>query len=457
MVKLGRVFVCAVVLGVLLGSLDAADVLSEQKKAQNKLLAQRAARADAMRKLAERIKGLHITAETLVRDFVAESDRIETAMTAFLQGVRQKGRPKFMEDGSCEVTLEVTLVDVIINLKEIHRRHYKGDKFKAQDFEQMKVTNETKVLTEPGMGVPRPELQEDEGVLVTEGSYDSFRYLTGEAKKYWLERITGRGRLMAIRAARVDGMRRLAERIKGVYITSETTVQDFVAESDMIDVNMQTFLRGVRETRVRYGTDEMIVEVDMEVTLRTVYATLKSWGQTHYKGDKVKIRKLEELIVKSKDKIIKETGMGVPPEKYLKGVTVVEKAILNTVRGGKVPPWVTQKLKAVGNAAIDPDNPNEAQARLMANRAAELDARRKLAEDIDGLLITSSTSVRDFVAQNDDIQTSMLTYQQSARVVEGSQKRLPDGTVQVTVEIDLKPLWDVIIYWRRKLPKIKIK
>ena len=47
-----------------------ADAVSDKRRAQNKLLAYRAARADAIRKLAERIQGLTITSETKVKDFV---------------------------------------------------------------------------------------------------------------------------------------------------------------------------------------------------------------------------------------------------------------------------------------------------------------------------------------------------------------------------------------------------
>ncbi len=61
-----------------------ADAVSEKLKAQNKLLAMRAARVDAMRKLAERINGLVIKSETTVKDFVATDDRIQTAMTSWL-------------------------------------------------------------------------------------------------------------------------------------------------------------------------------------------------------------------------------------------------------------------------------------------------------------------------------------------------------------------------------------
>ncbi len=449
--KTGKILMCIVVLG-LLSNVVWADALSDRKEAQNKLLAERAARVDAMRKLAERIKGLHITSETYVRDFVAESDTIETAMTAFLRGVRSKGKPKHYEDGSCEVTLEVTLNTVIMNLKQIHNRHYKGDKIKVRDFEKMTLTNKRTVISETGMGVPRPEFTADldESVSIQSGtSYESPLNMSAASKAYWMAHVSARGRMMAVRAAHLDALRRLAERIKGVFITSETTVRDFVAESDQIDVSMNTFIRGARETRVRYHSAEPVVEVEMEVTLRDVYMTLKSWGQTHYRGDKIKMRRLEEVILKTRDKVIRETGMGIPPAKYMKGVTVAEQVVAAAVLNG--PGWMSRKLRATGNAAVDTENDNVAQAKLMAYRAAELDARRKLAEQLAGLMITSNTSVRDFVAENDEIETSMLTFQQGARELMDKRKVFEDGSVETVVEIDLKPLWDVIIYWQRKL------
>jgi hypothetical protein len=45
----------------------------------------------------------------------------------------------------------------------------------------------------------------------------------------------------------------------------------------------------------------------------------------------------------------------------------------------------------------------------------------------------------------------MLTFQQGGSVVKGSQKLLPDGTAEATVEIDPKPLWNMILYYQRKL------
>jgi hypothetical protein len=257
---------------------------------------------------------------------------------------------------------------------------------------------------------------------------------------------TPQGRLMAERAARVVALRRLAERIKGVQITSTTTVQDFVAQSDQIDVDMRAFLKGAREVGVRYHEDELMVEVEMQVKLRTVYASLKSWARTHYKGDQLNMRRLEELTVRSEDKIIKETGMAVPPPRYLRDAPAGTQQ--SNALAQNAPDWISRTLTMHGQAAVDVDNPNQAQAKLMAYRAAELDARRKLAEYIDGLQIDSETTVRDFVATSDRIRTDMLAFQQGAHVVEGSQKLTEEGMAEVAVELDLRPLWDIVVYYR---------
>ena len=424
------------------------DSLSEQKKAQNKLLAARAARVDAMRKLAERINGLMITSETTVKDFVATNDRIQTAMMAYLSGMKEVGKPQYMEDGTCEVTLEITMREVVVTLKKLYKEYYKGDKIRIQDIEKMTVTNKDTVLRETGAGAPRPEFEERGQAFQTGQAQAGSLPMSAQAKAFWMAHVTGRGRLMAVQAARVVAQRRLGERINGLMITSETSVRDFVAESDEINTQMRSFLRGAKEVGTLYHDDELIVEVEMEVTLKRLIANLKRWYKEYYKGNRVRIQDFEQLTVRTETKKIRETGMGVPPEKYLKDVPA--EGVAAIAFAGNANNW-PPTIKAVGQAAIDVDNANAAQAKLMAYRAAELDARRKLAEEIDGLMINSETSVRDFVAENDEIETSMLTYQQGARRVKGSEKIMEDGTVEVTVEIDTEPLWNVVLfYWQRR-------
>ncbi len=450
-----KILLFVAVLAVAEPLIGAEGAIAKKREAQNKLLAERAARVDGMRKLAERIKGLRISSETTVKDFVAEDDTIETALLTHLVGVSEVGKPKHLEDGTCEVKVQVKIRTVTETLKTIHRRHYKGNKVKITDLESLVRTYKDKILVETGMGVPRPELQEDPLIAPEPGeSTAKFSNASTKARKFWAKYCKAQGRLLAERAARVDAMRRLAERIKGVRIDAQTIVKDFVTESDDVNVSMNTFLRGSREVGKRFHDDELIVEVVMQVKLRTVYMTLKSWAKTHYKGNKVKIDRLEEMILKARETVIKETGMGVPREDMLKTPPVTMKVTMALAK--VAPDWIGLTESATGNAAIDKENANKVQAKLMAYRAAELDARRKISEKIQGLFITSQTTVRNFMAQNDTIRTAMIDYQMGAGVVEGSQKVLPDGTAQVTVEIPLRPLWNMILFYQKKLT-IKIK
>ena len=450
MIRALKLAMCVVVLAVWALPVRA-DAISEKRKAQNRLLAKRAARADAIRKLAERIKGLRITSQTTVQDFVAESDTIQTALDAHLMGMKEVPPVKYLEDGSCEVTMQIKLSQVTATLKSIHAAHYKGNKIKARDFQQMSTTNKITVLRETGSGVPRPELTLDPLVPPAAGaSRATFSGASAAARKYWAQYCTARGRLMAERAARGDAMRKLAERIKGLRITSRTTVQDFVTESDEISTRVNTYIRGMKEVGRRYHKDELIVEVEMQIKLRQFYLSLKSWTSTHLKGNNIRLRQVEDAVVRSKDTVITETGMGIPPEAYLK--TAATASIRQSVAiASSAPPWATQTLRAKGNAAVDQANTNAAQAKLMARRAAELDGRRKLAEKINGLQITSNTSVANFVSQNDQIRTSMLTFQQGAGVVENSFKIATDGTAEVIVELELLPLWNSVLYYQRTL------
>jgi hypothetical protein len=423
----------------------AQDAVSEKRKAQNKLLAMRAARVDAMRKLAERINGLVIKSETTVKDFVATDDRIQTAMQSWLVGAKEVGEPTYTPDGICQVTLEVTIQEVVVQLKKFCKEYYTGDKISVQDFDQIAVNTQEKTLRETGSGAPRPEFDE-RGMTVTPAAAGQ-DIMSPAAWAYWNAHCTGQGRLMAERAAHVEALRKLGERINGLLITSETTVKDFVATSDQINTAMATFIRGAREVGKRYHENELIVEVDVEVTLQSLIANLEEWHKEFYKGNKIAVQDFQKLQVTTEEKDIRETGMGVPPEKYLKDLTPVGMTAVNfAAQTANWPPT----MSATGEAAVDTEATNAAQAKLMAERAAELDARRKLAEQIDGLMITSSTSVKDFVAMNDSIRTSMLTFQQGGHRVPGSEVIKPDGTAEVVVEIQLQPLWNMILYYEEK-------
>ena len=71
-------------------------------------------------------------------------------------------------------------------------------------------------------------------------------------------------RLMAMRAAKIDAYRSLAERITGIQIWGGTTIGDMVVEKDRFRVYLDTHLAGARviaENMQEDGTFETIVEL----------------------------------------------------------------------------------------------------------------------------------------------------------------------------------------------------
>jgi len=76
----------------------------------------------------------------------------------------------------------------------------------------------------------------------------------------------GAQRAGAIIVAKSDALRNLLATAKGIYLTSETTVNNAVLESDVIKTKVEGFLRGFTVVDTRYMSDQS-VEVDVEVPL----------------------------------------------------------------------------------------------------------------------------------------------------------------------------------------------
>jgi hypothetical protein len=401
--------------------------------AQRKALSIRAAKADAYRKLAEAIRGLQINSDTYVKDFVAESDTIQANMDAFIKGVRL-GQPRCFEDLSCEVPAEVTVQKVIETLKQIHQRHYKGSRIKGSDFEQINRQVERNIIKVVGTGAPREDLPPDlpEGVVEELGGPPI--PMEPSRPPIW-DLIPPRARLMAERAAEVDAKRQLLERIKGLRVTSDTTVRDFVAESDQITAQAMGTVVGATVVRKFYHHDEPIVEVTVEVPTETVIRCIKEIHTRSIQGDHVRGSDISELTTSIRNQTFQATGMGVPRPEFLRAYNA------KLAPEAQLPPWAGQPIVATGSCPEPENKAGTAQGKLLAARCAELDAKRRLAEQIQGLRLSSNTTVKDFVTQHDEIRTQVDAVLVNSRV----ERTEFDGEVAtVTVSIPGMAVWGIL-------------
>jgi len=212
---------------------------------QGRLLAERAAQMDAMRRLLEQIKGLRLTSDTLVRDFITESDEIRTRAEGIVVGASQVGRAYLHQDELiAEVTMEVPVERVITKIKELHSAYYHGNKVTTTDISNVKETVQRDMIRATGSGVPRPEMVSQ----AASAGYPAPPWMarTIEASGQGTDPAidTAQGKLKAARAATLDAMRKLAEQIYGLEISSGTLVRDFVAQHDEIRGQVDAVVSG---------------------------------------------------------------------------------------------------------------------------------------------------------------------------------------------------------------------
>lgn len=378
------------------------------RDAQERGKAIRAARADALRQLAESVQGVRISSTTTVKDFVTESDRIQASFDEMLlKGVDQVGEPRFSPDGICEVTLNLSLDRLILGLQEICGTHG-SRKLDARQIEQMRHTSGSRVFTATGSGAMAtaavvPAIQAD----------------------FW-NHVTPQGKLMAQRAAQVDAYRNLGEAIQGVRISSSTTVQDFVAVSDEIRLAFNGFVRGVQFVGEPRYKAEGICEVTAEVNLSDLNSFLSSACRQHYCGDRWNAQSFQEMS-RYGSGVIRATGAGVPPARY---VRVYPSPFPNPPTPVPTyPDWANRTLQATGSG--------------QSRDAAEMEAYRRISQQVLTLKIDARTDIQDFVNQNSACAGQISNFIRGARIT-AERVNQWNRSVEVDMELELRPLWQII-------------
>ena len=194
--------------------------------------------------------------------------------------------------------------------------------------------------------------------------------LTGvlAAGPVWADEMSPQQKLMAKRAAELDGYRKLAEQILGLEISASSHVRDFVTESDRIATYLDEFIKGIRFTDVRHYEDGTC-ETDAEVTIQQVITTLKRSVDEVYEGGKWKKDVFEDIKKRTKRTVIAVTGCGaVRPE------TKIDDPADEAIVG----PVLNPRARRISLPPIYREYPPA--ERLKAKRAAEVDGYRKLLE-----------------------------------------------------------------------------
>jgi hypothetical protein len=246
------------------------------------------------------------------------------------------------------------------------------------------------------------------GLLIPSTSYSAVKPTEEEGPvlpEIWVK-AGPRERLKATRAAELDADRLLAERIYGLQVDSETTVQDLAAGDDKIAGAVSATLVGSITTEAPEYLPDGRVQVVRAVKIREVIDTLNRV---------IKGKRLEDGSL----------------------VTTSDNTKTNRTTNDKI-------IDVMGNAALPG---SEGHQKIMAKRAAEMDAYRRLAGRMMGVKIDGNTTVRDFALEHDEILASLSQVLKAATPTAVKFNK-SDGSCEVTMEIKTQ---DVIRTTRRFL------
>ena len=206
-----------------------------------------------------------------------------------------------------------------------------------------------------------------------------------------------RERLKATRAAEIDADRLLVERLYGLQIDSNTTVFDLTAGDDKVAGAFSASLVG----SLTIGEPEYLADGRVQVVRA------------------VKIQEVVETL-----------------NRVIKGKRLADGLFANSSENEKTDRSVTDKVIDVMGTAALPGS--EGHQKIMAKRAAEMDAYRRLAARMMQQKINSDTTVRDMCLQNDQIVAKLSQVLKAATPT--NIKYFDDGSCEVTMEIKVSDL-----------------
>jgi hypothetical protein len=208
---------------------------------------------------------------------------------------------------------------------------------------------------------------------------------------------------MALRAAKIDAYRSLGEMIDGVQIEGQTTVKDMIATNDEVSSQVSSLIKGAEVLKEKTNSDgsaELVLGLKLNGENSLSEALNKNIGEEF---------KLSGLLLIEADLV----------EKQLKGVI----------------DWGDDKVLATG-IGFAPKGADRNAARLLARRAAIVDAQRNLAETVSGVAVDSKTSVQNLMLASDEINSSVNSFLKGFKIVK--EKGNSDGSYNVMIGVQLR-------------------
>ncbi len=282
-------------------------------------------------------------------------------------------------------------------------------------------------------------------MVTADASVDSPEYLRGTPHAYWQTHCTEQGRVRTVLAARDDALANLAETLKAIPVpgaANDRTLGDLVGEQ-FAELAAGSFLNGARATGIRYTTDDLQVDVQVEASLQDVVLAVKGYMANRETPDAEATGLLEQWVVAMQDEPVEAEGTARVAREFRKdgGDALF---FLGQVVGRFG--LEQEAIIAEGSAAVDDSIDDIAEARRLAYAAAAYEARLTLAERVATIALDEDEDVTlgELMAADEAVRQAVWMWLTLADVTPGSGDIDADNIATLTVELPVAPLADIV-------------
>jgi hypothetical protein len=397
---------------------------------QARVLALRAAQVDAYHRLADLVLAARLPDTKMVSAALGPASDAEAALRVFLRLARTIGDPRFYSDGVVEVDVEMPLDAVLRKVGELCGLPA-GAAPALADLQSQAVDGYLRV---EGSGRAPQDVQPDTVRKVEAARPDEWVEMFPAG---W-ERVTAEGRVEAARRARIRAYEAMGERVRAVRLTPTRTVGELLGGSRASESLLDVFIRGLPVGGPPRFMPDRVAEVDVAAPVRGLIKVLKDARSLAPAGEPWADDEIDQLSVVLKTEQLAVTGRGMPPPAEVRPVEALPEA-----PGRPVPDWAAKVLEARG-VAKRPDLeevPDEAEARILAARAAKSRALSDLQRQLDAVRLEDGRTVHDRAAKDAVFRRDMLTFLAGAKTA-GVQPLEEGKRWQVVVRLPLVRLWE---------------
>ncbi len=218
----------------------------------------RAATADAVANLVDKVSRTPLTRNLSVGEFVRRTNSTDE-LTKALQRAQQIGGPRWIDDYTCQIELQISGPVVAAALKRIAAANPRQTPILEGELTRAVQQWDERSFTATGAATSRIPIAKVRGTDRIGGPPDAWRDVSQAARE------------QAVAAAKADAARRSLASVRAISLTPRSTVGDALAVKDVGD-GMQRWLTSQTPARVEL-TDDMEAVVELSGTPAETYET----------------------------------------------------------------------------------------------------------------------------------------------------------------------------------------